>query len=299
MGRVLRRTVLKGLVAAGGTAALGACTTAPAPSGPTTRPSPAPSVATTRPSPLPSAGRAPTKALAVRTERLPLARGADRPLPTTIWRPTTDGTYPLILFSHGLETTPADYRELLTSWAKAGFVVAAPTYPHTAAGVADFNPVDLIYQPADAEYVITQVVRRLGPVGPIAAAGHSAGGVTTLGMFSGNRDQRLDAGIVMAGRQLVTAPLSGPSTPLLFVHGKRDKVIDYADDHAVYAAVTWPKAFLTVTGGGHVPTGAELDVVASTSTDFLRWSLYGDAAARKRLPKDAARGNLATLESRL
>ncbi|WP_051808485.1 alpha/beta hydrolase family protein [Actinoplanes subtropicus] len=243
--------------------------------------------------------QAPSRIFPVKTERLSLARGADRPLPTTIWRPTTAGTYPLILFSHGLETTPADYRELLTTWAKAGFVVAAPTYPHTAAGVADFNPVDLLYQPLDAEYVITQVAKRLGPVGPIAAAGHSGGGVTTLGMFSGNRDERLKAGVIMAGRQIITTPLSGPSAPLLFVHGKRDQVIDYADGHAVYAAVTWPKAFLTVTDGGHVPTGAELAVVATTSTDLLRWSLYGDAAAKKRLPRDATRGNLAALEDRL
>jgi fermentation-respiration switch protein FrsA (DUF1100 family) len=244
-------------------------------------------------------GKAPARSFAVRTERLSLARGADRPLPTTIWRPTTEGVYPLILFSHGLQATPEGYHELLTTWAKAGFVVAAPTYPHTAAGVADFNPVDLIYQPADAEYVITQVVRRLGRAGPIAAAGHSGGGVTTLGMFSGNRDQRLRAGVIMAGRQLITTPLSGPSTPLLFVHGQRDKVVDYADGHAVYAADTWPKAFLTVSDGGHVATGAELDVITATSTDFLRWSLYGDAAAKKRLPRDARRGNLATLENRL
>jgi fermentation-respiration switch protein FrsA (DUF1100 family) len=230
---------------------------------------------------------------------LALARGADRPLPTTIWRPAIEGTYPLILFSHGLEATPQDYRELLAGWARAGFVVAAPAYPHTAAGVADFNPVDLVYQPADAEYVITQVARRLGPVGPIAAAGHSGGGVTTLGMFGGERDRRLKAGVVMAGRQIITTPLSGPSAPLLFVHGKRDEVVDYRDGHAVYVAVTWPKAFLTITDGGHVPTGAELDVVATTSTDFLRWSLYGDAAAEKRLPRDATRGNLATLENRL
>jgi len=295
MGGVLRRTLLKSLVTASGTAALGACTTAPPPAV-------TPSVATarpSRPSPSPSAGTAPTKIFAVRTERLSLARGAGRPLPTTIWRPTADGTYPLILFSHGLEATPADYRELLTTWAKAGFIVAAPTYPHTAAGVADFNPVDLLNQPADAEYVITQVARRLGPAGPIAAAGHSGGGVTTLGMFGGDRDQRLKAGVILSGRQLVTAPLTGPSTPLLFVHGKRDKVVDYADGHAAYAADTWPKAFLTVTDGGHVATGAELDVIIATSTDFLRWSLYGDAAARKRLPRDATRGNLATLENRL
>lgn len=285
MGRVLRRTVLKGLI---GTAALGGCTTtAPTPSTPSVAPSSS------------APPKAPSRVFPIKSERLSLARGADRPLPTTIWRPTTAGTYPLILFSHGLEATPANYRELLTTWAKAGFIVAAPTYPHTAAGVADFNPVDLVYQPLDAEYVITQVAKRLGPVGPIAAAGHSGGGVTTLGMLSGNRDDRLKAAVVMAGRQIIATPLTGPSTPLLFVHGKRDEVIDYADDHAVYAATTWPKAFLTVTDGGHVPTGAELAVVATTSTDFLRWSLYGDPAAKRRLPRDATRGNLATLENRL
>jgi len=220
-------------------------------------------------------------------------------LPTTIWRPTTAGTYPLILFSHGLEATPADYRELLTTWAKAGFVVAAPTYPHTAAGVAEFNPVDLVYQPLDAEYVITQVVKRLGPVGPIAAAGHSGGGVTTLGMFSGNRDERLKAGVIMAGRQIIATPLTGPRTPLLFVHGKRDRTVAYADGRAVYDAVTWPKAFLTFPAGGHTPSTAELDVVAATSTDFWRWSLYGDPAPKTRLTKDATRGRLGTLADRL
>src|SRR5689334_3310741 len=105
MGRVLRRTVLKGLV---GTAALGGCTTTASP--------PARPTTSAPPSSPAAPHRAPSRIFPVKTERLSLARGADRPLPTTIWRPTTEGTYPLILFSHGLETTPADYRELLTTW---------------------------------------------------------------------------------------------------------------------------------------------------------------------------------------
>jgi prepilin-type processing-associated H-X9-DG protein len=301
-----RRTVIKVLAVWGGAAAAGACTETRAPETPLTTAS-APR-ATTKPTaePQPITGTAPTEPLAVRTERLSLARGSDRPLPTTIWRPKTQSktetAYPLILFSHGLNSTPRAYTELLTTWARAGFVIAAPAYPHTSAGASSYNPVDVFNQPADAGYVLTQVLKHLGSTvdaHQIAAAGHSAGGVTTLGLFSGNRDDRLKAGVVLAGRQIITTPLSGPAVPLLFVHGKRDRTVAYADGHAAYDAVTWPKAFLTVTNGGHVATGAELDVVAATSTDFWRWSLYGDAAAKSRIPGDATRGRLATLADHL
>ena len=107
------------------------------------------------------------------------------------------------------------------------------------------------------------------------------------------------AGVIMAGRQIIAAPLSGPSTPLLFVHGRRDQVVDYRDGHAVYAAVTWPKAFLTFPDCGHVATGAELDVVIATSTDFWRWSLYGDPAAKARLARDASKGGHGSLADKL
>ena len=297
MGRVRRRTAIKGAALWAGAAALGACTISHPPE---VQPTPTTARPATTAPVAPPTGRAPSTTFPVHTEKLKLARGADRPLPTTIWRPAAEGTYPLVLFSHGLNATPEGYDDLLTPWARAGFIVAAPTYPYTSAGASQFNAVDVLNQPGDASYVITQVTQRLGAgVGPIGAAGHSAGGVTTRGLFSGRRDARLRAGVVLSGRQIIKTPLTGAATPLLFVHGTRDETVAYADGHAVYDAVTWPKAFLTVTGGGHVPTGAELDVVAVTSTDFLRWSLYGDPAARKRLPADATRGDLATLESRL
>lgn len=181
-------------------------------------------------------------------------------------------------------------------------MVAAPAFPHTAGGVPDFNPLDLVNQPTDVGYVITQVVARLPKlVRPdrIAAAGHSAGGITTLGMFAGARDERLKAGLVLSGRQLVTTPLAGAPAPMLFVHGKLDPTVAYADGRAAFDVVRWPKAFLTVTKGGHIATGAALDVIAATSTDFWRWSLYGDRAAKSRLPRDATRGGLATLTDRL
>ena len=236
------------------------------------------------------------------TRTFAFRRGADRPLPTTVWIPQGDGPFPLIVFSHGLGGKPADYRALLTAWARAGFVVAAPAYPHTSASAAEFTVLDVLNQPADASSVVTQTTAKLGRLvdqNRIAAAGHSAGGITTLGLFSGGRDERLRAGVVLSGRQIIAQPFTGAEAPLFFVHGRKDATVPYADGKAVFDAVDWPKALLSVTDGGHVATGRALDVIATTTTDFWRWSLYGDETARERLKKDATNGGLATLTDRL
>jgi fermentation-respiration switch protein FrsA (DUF1100 family) len=91
----------------------------------------------------------------------------------------------------------------------------------------------------------------------------------------------------------------GTPTPMLFVHGKRDDTVAIADARAVYDNLSWPKAFLTVTDGNHVATEAELPVIAETSTDFWRWSLYGDDSAKSRLQSDATKGDLATFTESL
>ncbi|WP_438870669.1 alpha/beta hydrolase family protein [Paractinoplanes bogorensis] len=275
-----------------------ACSSPPTPA-PST---PAPSTpATTAPVPTAPTTAAPTRSFEVETRTLRLQRGADRPLTTTVWVPRGDGPYPLILFSHGLGGSPADYRELLTAWARAGFVVAAPAYPFTSRTAAKMNVLDVLNQPADAGYVITQTLGEISSADPdrVAAAGHSAGGVTTLGLFSGARDERLRAGVVLAGRQVLPQPFVGPEAPMLFVHGRKDPTVAYADGRAAYDAVTWPKAFVSITDGGHLATGRALDVVATTSTDFWRWTLYGDKNARARLKADATRGDLATFADRL
>ena len=55
---------------------------------------------------------------------------------------------------------------------------------------------------------------------------------------------------------------------------------------AAYDRVGWPKAFLTLPGRGHGeyldPRDRDFPVVAGTILDFLRWTLYGDRAARAR-----------------
>jgi dienelactone hydrolase len=275
---------------------------------------PAP-VATIPPAPVPSTtapapSRAPAGDFRIEQRELDLSRGRDRPLATTVWYPADgDGPFPLVLFSHGLSSEPQAYASVLRPWARAGFVVAAPRYPHTAYRVREFDAVDVINQPADASEVITRVLalnRKPGDplegridAGRIAAAGHSAGGITTIGMFSGNRDGRLDAGIVLSGRRVLPVPFAGDPAPILFVHGKLDRTVRYAEGLAAFDAVPWPKAMMAVTEGGHVAITKDFGPVIAATTDFLRYALYGDRAAKDRLKSDATRGNRATLIDRL
>jgi fermentation-respiration switch protein FrsA (DUF1100 family) len=258
----------------------------------------------------------PTKPLAVGIRTLTVSRG-NRVLKVTIWYPAsgkagtdpvTDaavaaGSYPVVLFSHGLNVTPADYRALLAQWAAAGFVVAAPAYPHTSRGVSQFNILDVLNQPLDASYVLTRVLDLDTTTGDpldghldsarVAAAGHSAGGITTVGLFTHNRDSRLRAGIVLAGNDLgMGTAFAGSAAPLLFVHGDDDPLVTYASGRKTYDKVPWPKAFLSLKGGNHsgpylTPWSSDFRAVAATTTDFLRWSLYGDTAAKHRMATDA------------
>jgi fermentation-respiration switch protein FrsA (DUF1100 family) len=250
----------------------------------------------------PEQRRAPADELPIATRELDFQRGKDRPLPTTVWYPTEgEKPFPLIVFSHGLTSEPEAYATVLKAWARAGFVVAAPKFPHTKYQAKDYDPLDVINQPADVSEVITRMLAYGKAHGDlidparVAAAGHSAGGITTVGLFSGNRDKRLTAGVVLSGRQVLPVPFQGMPVPMLFVHGKLDKTVPYADGKATFDAVRWPKALLTVTEGGHVALTKDFAPVIATTTDFLRYALYDDATARTRLKKDATKGNLATL----
>lgn len=272
-------------------------------------------------------GVAPVTPYPVGVRTLDLARGADRPLPTTVWYPADGrrageparkdarpaaGRFPIVLFSHGLGSSPQLFSALLGRWASAGFVVAAPAYPHTKARAADFQRWDVRNQPGDAEFVLQDLVRRDTlrgdpfkgrlDVGHIAAAGHSAGGFTTAGLFTTGHDARLRAGIVIAGGGL-PGTFAGPEASMLFVHGGADPVVAPYVAQAAYDRVPWPKAFVTLAGQGHgeylTPGRAGFTEANATMTDFLRWTLYGDEDARDRLPVDATLAGVSSISGRI
>ena len=242
---------------------------------------------------------------------LALARGADRPLPTTVWYPADPsagragtgtvgrdaqvaaGRFPLVIFSHGLQSRPEDHVQLTTRWAAAGFVVIAPAYPHTKKNAPGYTRDDLVNQPADAWAVVVAVSRLdAAPADPFAghldtddvvAAGHSGGAYTAAAMFQRGHSSRLKGAIVIAGAR-PRFEFGGPPATMLFIHGDADPTVPYATGRAVYARVPWDKGFLTLPGLNHgsylSPGRAGFNEVMTSTTDFLRWRLDNDKNAR-------------------
>jgi dienelactone hydrolase len=218
--------------------------------------------------------------------------------------PIAAGRFPLILFSHGWGGVPESYLSEIVPLAAAGFIVAAPEYPTSATG-RQTNLQDGVNgnQSLDASTVISQVIAFGGTAGNpfhqhvdtsrgVGAAGHSLGGITTHGLLSLRRDSRVTAAVILAGQGIGTP--TGPAANVLFIHGDQDPTVGYSGARGAYDAIRWPKAFLTHLGQGHDSwvwgNGATYPQTRAVLLDWMRWSLYGDQAARRRLPGDAAAG---------
>jgi dienelactone hydrolase len=228
---------------------------------------------------------------------------------------TTHGPYPLILFSHGDGGRGVSYEAVLKQWASAGYVVAAPDYPLSnanAPGGWDFvrGVVDITNQPADASFVISQVLKldkskKLvgGTIDQkhIGAAGHSLGAITTYGLVYSAccRDQRIAAAIPISGSiggvDLPTNYFQGVNTPLLSLHGTADLTQPYQPDLDAWAKANPPKFFLTFVGAPHqlqdlqAPgTGVQAIALQKATVDFWDRYLKGDTAALGKLRTDAS-----------
>jgi dienelactone hydrolase len=192
--------------------------------------------------------------------------------------PPAGHLYPLILFSHGLQASGNYFVSLISRWASAGYVVAAPEYPLTnMAAISMYNInledafADVKNQSADARFVINEVLKsdslqrrpraRLlgGIVDPesIGAAGHSVGGTTTYGLahghlFSGN--PRIGAAVAMsacAGFVGNRANYFQQPVPVLIVHGDQDQTVPIKFSLQAFAAAKQPKFGFTFMGAGH------------------------------------------------
>lgn len=217
-----------------------------------------------------------------------------RVLETSIWAPEAEGEFPLIVFSHGFMGHPEKFSGLLRSWAAAGYVVAAPTFPITNdryPAPAPGNWAGIVDQPADVSFTIDQVLAAnddtewalAGRVDPdrIGVGGLSLGGGTTYGVAFGDccRDDRVDAVEILSG---MLFPLGGEfelgsGLPLLIVHGTADLALPYDAAVTTYGEAAAPKFFVTFEGGTHAPPfeddDSPHDAVAEAVT-IAFWDTY-------------------------
>ena len=186
-----------------------------------------------------------------------------RTLLTIIRRPIgVVGAPPLVVFAHGWNSDPSVYEVLLDTWAAAGFLVAAPTFPDSTNTLPGTPVSNYPEQARDMSFVISSLLGGVaGPVdgSRIAVAGHSDGGTDTalLALNPQYADPRIRAYISMSGE--IPSGVSGPwgmpnSGALLVAVGTADQYGLLGPATQIYQTAEEPKALLTLAGGDHLTT---------------------------------------------
>ena len=235
----------------------------------------------------------------------------ERTLVTDVYVPDGEGPFPLVVHAHGFDGNPGKHTELLTHWAEAGYVVAAPAFPLTndlttaetgTRGIVD----DYVNQPADVAFVIDETLRLSngdhpvlgGRVDPerIGVSGLSLGGATLYGLVFHDccRDGRIDAVILMSARPLHyddgDYELGG--VPTLLLHSTDDTFVRYREAEDAYGALDPPKFLVTLEGDEHFEPYEDVaspfdQVVRDVTLPFWDAYLVGDDAAVDRLVEAA------------
>ncbi|MBB4911507.1 RICIN domain-containing protein [Actinophytocola algeriensis] len=248
---------------------------------------------------------APTTPFAVGVRRYDWTRG-NRPCTTYVYYPATGtpggnpvtsapvagGVFPVHNFTHGFGSSPQNSLFIIRALAAAGFIVPAPHFNHNFTDVNNGNTSK------DVSQILTNTLA-LNASGPLAGhidtgvgvgvAGHSLGGMVTHGLLTSWPDSR----IVSANPQSCVDmgnPAASVSAKVLFVHGDRDSTTQYSSARQAYTEMAWPKAFLTFVGGSHTSFWSD-NRFPNTVVEWARWTMYGDTAARDRLPAAAAGSN--------
>ncbi len=254
-----------------------------------------------------------------RTIELPNGTSEPRPLLTYVRYPAlgspggtdlpdapaarADGPFPLVIFGHGFAVTPALYARLLQSWARAGYVVAAPVFPlENADAPGGPDESDLTNQPADMSFVISEMLAaartRAGPFSglidssQVAVTGQSDGGDTALALAYDPtyRDTRVSAAVILSGAEIpsiggVTFPAGSP--PLLATQGTADTVNPPSATNAFFDIAPRPKYLLTLFGAEHLPPYSDqqpqLGIVERVTIAFLDSYLKHRDGALRRL----------------
>lgn len=230
------------------------------------------------------------------------------------------GRFPLVLFSHAMQSLRLQSYFLCARLASEGFVVVAPNHPGTT--FFDFAPAHLAPaltdQPLDLAFLLDAL-----PVDPlvgehadfdrVAAIGHSLGAHAVLALGAGHaknavpRDPRVKA-VVALDAPLFKEPLAAaPAT--LMVSGTRDDVTPPPNQDANYRDAGAPKMLARFLGASHLAPASNWCTIANTAechppyltggdpyealdeltVDFLRLALDGDPDAPARLADTSRR----------
>jgi len=251
---------------------------------------------------------------------VPGAAPTENQVPTTIWYPTAATAsarrpFPLLVFSQGFWQAVQSYAVLLHDWASAGFVVAAPAYPHTTptrVQVSSYTRNDIVHHPADLAAVVTAVAasgQQTGSVlhglvdsSQLGLVGQSDGGDVSLAAADNSccRIGSVKAVAVLSGAEDSAFPGQyfppGTTSPaVLVVQGTQDTINPAGCSVQIFDSVPTPatRYYLNLLGATHLgpyigSTGWQ-STVAKVTTDFFDAELAGEPSG---LPAMTADGNV-------
>ena len=172
-----------------------------------------------------------------------------------------DRSFPLLVFAHGWMGRGASLVPLAERWARAGYLVALPTFPLSKAPIG-FSDDD-VNQPADISFVIDELLAvDDGPLAGlvdgehIALGGHSLGAATVFrAVYSGCcTDERIDATIAVAGGPKDATDdtyQDQPDVPMLLAHGTADPGVPVGITDGMIDFIDAPVTYLRITDGDH------------------------------------------------
>ena len=246
------------------------------------------------------------------------AGAPDRTLETVVSFPkdaSKQRPLPLVVFATGYGGTATNYSDLYDHWVRAGYVVAAPTFPLSSEDApGGQSPADVASQPGDVSFVLDEVFRLnaekgsdlFGLVDPdrVGLAGKSLGAITAFNLIfgPGHDEDRFQALIPMTGLVGDDADFANVDIPLLLVHGDADTSVPIAGSQDAYARAQSPKFLVTIVGGTHGSAFGGGDdpsevVVERTTTAFLDAYVKGKKAALERLVRVGNVDGVASLEA--
>ena len=167
----------------------------------------------------------------------------------------------------GSERCPRTSQAFARTVAAAGFILAAPAFPLTNQNApgGQLGVNDLVNQPGDLSFAITQLLQAAGTTGDplqgrivpahVAALGQSLGGATVIGLTRKSccRDVRVRASILSAA-PLLGSFGPGPITagpPTLILHGTADTTVSYTGATRLYSLIAPPRFLVGLDGAGH------------------------------------------------
>lgn len=227
-----------------------------------------------------------------------------------------EGPFPLVVFAHGWQGRGSAFVPLAEQWARAGHVVALPTFPLSRLGIGFSD--DYVNQTDDIAFVIDHLTGEGVGTGldaddplvasvdgdRIAIGGHSLGAATVFrGAYNDCCvDDRIDATVTVAGGPLdITEPGYGdqPDTPMLLVHGASDTGVPVAVGDAMVDFVDAPVTYLRFDDGDHtsVFVAEEGEVFSHAVLAFLDAHLRGESDGLDELPAVVEASGLAELRT--